>query len=260
MTLKKAYITITITILMMIIFIIFYALDVTNMNLTWAYSGFAVTSIIAIGAVVFSIQQVKHERDIKKTGFFHTHKYEILDWITFICFSIMTIFTLYAFFILPSDVSQNSMVPTLSPSDRILVYHFNYEAERNDIVVIHITREDYPLVREESFDGKDSVYYVKRVHGLPGDDVSFEFTEGYFRILINNEIVFTPQGEQVLLTPTQRNIVEGSLSMSKIKEGEYLVFGDNQSVSEDSRSIGTIKEKDIIGKAIFRLWPPGGLR
>jgi signal peptidase I len=260
MTLKKAYITITITIIMMILFIILYALDVTNMRLTWAYSGFALTSIIAIAATIFSIQQVKHEQEVKKTGFFHTHKYELLDWVTFICFSIMTIFTVYAFFILPSDVSQNSMVPTLSPDDRILVYHFNYEPKVNDIVVIHITKEAYPLVREESFDGKSSVYYVKRIHGLPGDVISFEFTEGSFRILINNEIVFTPQGEQVLLTPTQRNIVENSLDDFKVKKDEYLVFGDNQGVSEDSRSIGTIKAKDIIGKAFYRLWPLGGLR
>ena len=49
--------------------------------------------------------------------------------------------------------------------------------------------------------------------------------------------------------------LEEICTCSTIPEGKYLVLGDNRPISKDSRSIGLIEEKDIVGKSVLRLWP-----
>ncbi len=44
-----------------------------------------------------------------------------------------------------------------------------------------------------------------------------------------------------------------------IPEGEYLVFGDNREASSDSRHWGAVKKELIVGRAVFRIWPPTAL-
>ena len=51
------------------------------------------------------------------------------------------------------------------------------------------------------------------------------------------------------------NNLDEICTCSTIPEGKYLVLGDNRPISKDSRSIGLIDEKDIVGKSVFRLWP-----
>jgi hypothetical protein len=71
--------------------------------------------------------------------------------------------------------------------------------------------------------------------------------------------VRTPQQEIYLVSPEQVVILESYLDNGILDAGMYLTFGDNATGSLDSRSIGAIHEKDILGKVIFRLWPLGGL-
>ena len=40
-----------------------------------------------------------------------------------------------------------------------------------------------------------------------------------------------------------------------LKDDEYFILGDNRPISKDSRYFGPVKEDEIIGKIIFRLWP-----
>ncbi|MDX9692218.1 MAG: signal peptidase I [Acholeplasmataceae bacterium] len=286
MTLKKAYRTMFITIILMMLAIIFYAFEVSKLNLGWGIAGFSIASIVSISAVVFSLNTMKHEKEVKKTGFFHTHRFEILDWISFLSISLMIIFIVFSFFMLPSDVDQNSMYPTLKPHDRILISHFNYEPKRNDVVILRITKEDYPLVLDSMFYEYDShdnltevldeIYFVKRIMAIPGDKINFQSIGEQFRILVNDEIIFTPEGEQYLVTQNQRVIMENDLINQILIEGRFMTFGDNPNGftyidpqtqleisipgSFDSRSFGAIKEDHIIGKVVFKLWPFGGIQ
>lgn len=58
------------------------------------------------------------------------------------------------------------------------------------------------------------------------------------------------------------NKILSMMEDEKMKDSYYLVFGDNAKNSIDSRSstIGPIHRDDIVGRAIFRLWPFGGIK
>ena len=142
------------------------------------------------------------------------------------------------FFIRPTVVKQTSMQDTLQPNDYLIVFKRAYVKEtpqRGDIVVF---KSD--LVDEK---GKAKLL-VKRVIGLPGDEIVIEDGEVY----INGEIY-----EEDYL---KDGYTTGSLETT-VPEGEYFVMGDNRLVSNDSRyeDVGNITVDDIMGKVVFRLFP-----
>lgn len=267
MTVKKAYQTLVLTILLMMSTIILYALNVSKLNLEWGMAGFTIAAVLSIFSIILSVHTITHHRDVKNTGFFALRRYEILDWFTFLSVSLMAIFMIFMFFVLPSDVSQSSMKPTLLNGDRILIYHFQYEPTYKDIVVIRIEKEEYPLVPNDSFTDDngvmhDEIFFVKRIMAVPGDlveFVNFNPSTNKYTIQINSIIARTPQQELYFVSPEQITIIDFYLNEGYLNEGMYLTFGDNASGSLDSRSIGAIDEKDILGKVIYRLWPFGKL-
>jgi len=267
MTVKKAYQTLVITVLLMMSTIILYALNVSKLNLEWGMAGFTISAVLSIFSIILSIHTISHHREVKNTGFFALRRYEILDWFTFLSVSLMAIFMIFMFFVLPSDVSQSSMKPTLLNGDRILIYHFQYEPANHDIVVLRIHKDDYPLVPNDSFlddNGvlHDEIFFVKRIMAMPGDlveFVNFNPSTNKYTVQINSVIARTPQQELYFVSPEQVIILESYLQEGILNAGMYLTFGDNASGSLDSRSIGAIQEEDILGKVIFRLWPLGGL-
>ncbi|MBU1144052.1 MAG: signal peptidase I [Firmicutes bacterium] len=299
MTLKKAYQTLIITVILMMLTIILYALRVTRLKLDWGMTGFVISAILSVFSVVFAIHQNKHQNEIKETNWISSHRFEILDWFSFLSVSLMGIFVLFLFFILPSDVSQGSMTPTLEDGNRIVVYHFNYEPELNDIVIIKITQEEFPELNDTYFYKKkttcplifkflnddcittivydrnyqpimlDAIYFVKRVAGVEGDQVTFiealdyaddfsDINKKYF-IAINDTIYQNPYDEVYELTYQQKAIIEEGLVNQKLPENKLLVFGDNKNNSTDSKNFGVVENDSIMGKVIFKLSPFGGL-
>jgi signal peptidase I len=177
------------------------------------------------------------------------------------------------------------MYPTLQPGDRILIYHYEYTPKRDDIVILHITKEDYPLVLTSMFNEYDShgrlikvnedIYFVKRVKAIAGDLIEFEPDFDQYYIKVNGDTILTPSGERYYVKLNQKTIMEENLDQGVLKEGLFMTFGDNPNGftyidpdtndevsipgSFDSRSFGAVDENDIVGKVIFKLWPFGGL-
>lgn len=147
---------------------------------------------------------------------------------------ILVVVLVRSFIITPVIVSGNSMKPNLNDGELLLVRKIGYNEKtikRFDIVVIK----------------KDKEEIIKRVIGLPGEHISYKNNKLY----VNDKLVT----EDYTHLDTKDFNLEEICTCSTIPEGKYLVLGDNRPISKDSRSIGLIDEKDIIGKAVFRLWP-----
>lgn len=143
------------------------------------------------------------------------------------------------YIITPVIVSGDSMVPNLRNGELLLVRKIGYDGssiERSDVVVIEYINSD----------GKKEEI-IKRIIGLPGEHISYKNNKLY----VNDEIY----EEEYSFRDTIDFNLEEVCTCSSIPEDKYLVLGDNRPVSKDSRSIGLIDEDDIIGKAVFRIWP-----
>jgi len=158
--------------------------------------------------------------------------------------SLAVLLIIYGVLAFPEIVSGASMEPTLYDGHRILVEkvskHFK-EFERGDIVVFHPP-------------DNDRIDYVKRVIGVPGDvikisDCKVFVTTGGSRFTLEEPYLY--EGE---CTHGGPGFFEGKAQ--KIKNDEYLVLGDNRGKSADSKVFGTIGVDRMVGKAVFRFWPP----
>ena len=132
-----------------------------------------------------------------------------------------------------SVVRGQSMHPGIEDGDRILIDRFSYmfgAVERGDIVVL-----GYPL--------DPSLDYIKRVIGVPGDEVQIRAGELFVNGFAVNE-------------PYVADIDRSSYVHTEVKEGHFFVLGDNRKRSSDSREFGQVSEELLKGKVDVRLWPP----
>ncbi|HKZ54957.1 MAG TPA: signal peptidase I [Anaerolineales bacterium] len=129
-------------------------------------------------------------------------------------------------------VESISMEPSLYEGELVVVSRLAYrwrEPQRGDIIVFRYPKD--PTKR-----------YIKRVIGLPGDQVSM--SDG--RVFVNG-------------LPLEEPYIAANPSSSGewvVEPGKVFVLGDNRNNSNDSRSWGALAISEIIGKAILVYWPP----
>ena len=135
-----------------------------------------------------------------------------------------------------TQVVGNSMNSTLKDGDVLVLSKAHYkifDIKRGDII---------------SLDYADTKYLIKRVIGLPGDDVDIIDNQLY----INNELYEEDYLDTDLVYD---NFSLQDLGYTNIPEDMYLVLGDNREDSLDSREIGLISKDAINGKIVLRIWP-----
>ena len=211
-----------------------------------------------------------------------------LDWTAGLFPVIVVVFVLRSFLFEPFKIPSGSMIPTLMINDLILVNKFHYgvrlpvsnlkifdnhSPERGDVMVFR-----YPP--------KPSLDYIKRVVGLPGDEVAYlnkkitvngkpldtaalpeffdedalRYTKQFqevaadgqrkYRILNEDDRPsFVQATEDFPFRENCRYSSEGVVC--KVPPGHYFMMGDNRDNSLDSRFWGFVPEKNIVGKAFF---------
>lgn len=143
------------------------------------------------------------------------------------------IFVLVNFLTGRYEVQSISMEPTLHEGQYLIVSKVAYwlgEPKRGDIVVL-----DPP-------EGRSAIPYIKRVIGLPGEHI--EVRDG--RVWING----TALNEPYVSGPALYTVD------TVLGKDQYLVLGDNRNNSSDSHVWGALSANHIIGRTVFRYWPP----
>jgi signal peptidase I len=211
-----------------------------------------------------------------------------LDWTAGLFPVILAVFVLRSFLFEPFKIPSGSMVPTLLVGDLILVNKFTYGL-RLPVLNTKLTEGTPPQrgdVMVFRYPPKPSLDYIKRVVGVPGDEVAYlnkrltingklvdqtrvaDFFDRdamrYFkqfeehlgdrthRILNDDERpAFVPGVEDFAFKDNCRYSVEGVVC--KVPQGMYFMMGDNRDNSLDSRYWGFVPDKNIVGKA-FLIW------
>ncbi|HOP65685.1 MAG TPA: signal peptidase I [Bacilli bacterium] len=165
------------------------------------------------------------------------------DTLAYIIVIIGTIFIFVYVFSFHQTVG-NSMAPNLKDGDVAALSKISYKLfsiKRNDVVAIETA---------------DSSFYVKRIIGLPGEEIHYLDNILY----INGEAY----SEEFLSDDVETNnfMFSDICSIEKCPDGVipsdmYLVLGDNREDSLDSRdsSLGLVSKEDIVGKSLFIIWP-----
>lgn len=137
----------------------------------------------------------------------------------------------------PFVVSGDSMFPTFHNGEYLIIDEISYilgTPKRGDVVVFK-----YP--------NDPSRYFIKRIIGLPNEEVSIKNGE----ITIKNKE--NPEGFK--LVEPYLNEKFSTTEVQKIGEEEYFVMGDNRNRSSDSRSWGLLPRENMTGRAFLRLLP-----
>ena len=209
-----------------------------------------------------------------------------LDWTAGLFPVIIAVFFLRSFLFEPFKIPSGSMIPTLLIGDLILVNKFHYGV-RLPVINTKIT-EGTPVERGDvmvfRYPPKPSLDYIKRVVGVPGDEVAYlnkrltingkavttvalpEFFDEdvmrYFKHyqeslgdkkhgILNDDDrpAFVPGADEFAFKKNCNYTVEGVVC--KVPAGHYFMMGDNRDNSLDSRYWGFVPDKNIVGKAFF---------
>jgi len=181
-------------------------------------------------------------------GLFHWFKQILLVLLIAIGISVL-LFQTY-------DINDVSMEPTFEPhGNRVLVflapYHFNTIPDHEDIIIVDSRVDknrtfwdkfiDSPLVSIVLGEHNEHLW-VKRVIGLPGDELEFKDGKVY-------------RNGQALEEGYVRAEMRSEFETTVVPDDHIFVMGDNRNRSSDSRDIGPIPVDNIQGRVVLRFFP-----
>ncbi len=210
-----------------------------------------------------------------------------LDWTAGLFPVILVVFVLRSFLFEPFKIPSGSMIPTLMIGDLILVNKFHYGVRlpviNTKIIANHDPKAGDVIVFRYPVDTR--IDYIKRVVGLPGDEVSYlnqklsingrlvetravgdfydedslRYAPSFVEKLGNIEhhllvdpkrmAYYGPEPKAFPHSQACRFGAEGVIC--KVPPGHYFVMGDNRDNSQDSRYWGFVPDQNIVGRAFF---------
>ena len=185
----------------------------------------------------FTPRQIRYLRERAEEQYENmrgSRSFRNVEFLLYIVIVVLTALAIRSFIAEPIRVDGDSMVPTLTNNEDMLVEKVSYWFSgpmRGDIVICY-----YPGYTESC---------VKRVIGLPGETVSIDSGEIYIDGILLDEGSYW-QGDII-----------GGMEDVTVGEREVFVVGDNRNGSKDSRnpSVGCIPYSKVVGRVIAVVWP-----
>ena len=181
----------------------------------------------------------------------------IVDWLVTVAVAILVVLAFQAEVAKPYRIPSGSMEPTLHCAkpgefcegrfdDRVIANRLAYrfrDPERGQVVVFTA-----PGAAERCGEGNGGTTFVKRIVGLPGEQVS-----------VRRGVVYI-EGQRLIepyVDPSRRGATSGN--WPPLAAGHYFLLGDNRAHSCDSRTWGAVPRSSLIGPAMLTYWPPSRL-
>ena len=161
-------------------------------------------------------------------------KKEIKEWFEAIIIALVVALLIRGFIVEPYIVDGDSMLPTLHDGERLIIDKISYRFSKPDAGEIIVFK--YPQNMK--------LNYIKRVVGIPGDEIYIHDGFVYINGILNEE--------SFIAEPTY-----GTYGPVIVPDNHYFVLGDNRNNSKDSRfsDVGFIPSNIIKGKPLIRIWP-----
>ncbi|WP_102716412.1 signal peptidase I [Paenibacillus castaneae] len=174
---------------------------------------------------------------------------ETVEWIKALVIAVVLVFLIRQFLFSPFIVDGASMKPNFETGERLIVNKIVYtirEPKYGEVVVFDVPEQ-----------GRR---FIKRVIGVPGDTIRLEGDDLY----INDKKIEEPyikealeaaHAEGMLYNGGGPNFPNAEHTEGTVPEGMIFALGDNRSDSTDSRMIGFVSDKEVVGRADVIFWP-----
>lgn len=179
---------------------------------------------------------------------------EVFEWVKALAIAAILVWLIRWLLFAPFAVDGPSMQPNFHTGERLIVNKIIFDIRqphRGEVVVFHVPQE-----------GRD---FIKRVIALPGDKVKVEGDDVFVNDVKQDEPYLKQAIEEAnkkgeLWNQTGPNFPNENVTEGTVPADSFLAMGDNRSNSEDSRRIGYIPYKQLIGRADVIFWPPSDMK
>lgn len=187
---------------------------------------------------------------------------QVVELVVIVAVALGLAFGIQGFLVKPYRIPSESMVPTLTVGQRVLVNRLgnNFAAPKvGDVVVFHPPtgaetnecgapiRDGQPCARPTN--GEADTNFIKRVVGGPGDTIAIRGG----RVIRNGRAADEPYAR---LDDCEAGADCDFRRAIRVPRDHFFMMGDNRGASDDSRFWGPVQRDSIIGGAFATYWPP----
>lgn len=170
-------------------------------------------------------KNISEKKQLRKLKRLHSR----MDYVQFAAL-IGFVYVLFNTFIFSlANVSGDSMNDNFYDQDDVIISHNLEGLAISDVVVVKVAEQ----------------FYLKRIVGLPGDQVRIENGD----VWVNGTMLDEPY------ITAETMCYSGNICQANLAFNEYFILGDNRTNSTDSRAIGPVPIEDFYGQVIFILRP-----